>query len=54
MNGSRILRKGGGNVEKFDIYRDIAERTEGDIYCWPCTYWKINFYQKIYGIVSDS
>jgi stage IV sporulation protein A len=32
MNGSRILRKGGGNVEKFDIYKDIAERTEGDIY----------------------
>jgi len=24
--------KGGGQMEKFDVYRDIAERTDGDIY----------------------
>ena len=27
-----ILEKEGRKVEKFDLYKDVAERTDGDIY----------------------
>ena len=42
-------------MENFEIYQDIAKRTEGDIYIGvvrTSKNWKINIYKKIYGAFS--
>ena len=44
-------------MENLEIYEDIANRTDGDIYVGvvrTCKNWEIYIYKKLYGLISNT